>query len=78
MVCLMPRGQPIKLTTHLIFSVEEFLSDLLAGFFLVGVIVFLRVFYADAGSSAPLPRPSATFAASFKCKSASNVALITL
>src|ERR1700722_12412396 len=34
--------------------------------------------YAEAGSSAPLPRPSATFAASFKCKSASNVALITL
>src|ERR1700689_5321953 len=44
MVCLIPRGQPIKLTTHLIFSVEEFLSDLLAVFFLVGVIVFLRVF----------------------------------
>src|ERR1700722_14643971 len=40
MVCLMPRGQPMKLTTHLIFSVEEFLSDLLSVFFLVGVIVF--------------------------------------
>src|SRR5271165_7178814 len=43
MVCLMPRGQPMKLTTHLIFSVEESLSDLLSVFFLVGVIVFLRV-----------------------------------
>src|SRR5579862_3866997 len=44
MVCLIPRGQPMKLTTHLIFSVEEFLSDLLSVFFLVGVIVFSRVF----------------------------------
>jgi hypothetical protein len=78
MVCLIPRGQPIKLTTHLIFRVEEFLSDLLSVFFLVGVIIFLTSLYTEAGSSAPLPRPSATFAASFKCKSASNVALITL
>ena len=47
MVCLIPRGQPMKLTTHLIFSVEEFLSDLLAVFFLVGVMVIFTSLYGS-------------------------------
>jgi hypothetical protein len=77
-VCRMPRGQPMKLTTHLIFKVPDCLSDLLPDFFLVGVIVLFGSRGYETGSSAPLPRFSATLAASFRCKSASNVALITL
>ena len=47
--------------------------------FLVFVaIVCVRKAYETTASSAPRPRDSATFAASFRCSSASNVALITL
>jgi hypothetical protein len=69
-VCRMSLGQPMKLRIHFIFSVSDFLV-------FVG-IVCVRKRYDTTASSAPRPRDSATFAASFRCSSASNVALITL